>query len=72
MIVAFFVGLLMALMGFLATLFWIWVLIDCLSKEPSKGNDKLIWTLVIVSLHGIGALIYFFLRRSACIQLYGR
>jgi len=53
------------------TIFWIWMLIDCATKEPSTGNDKLIWILVILLTHLIGALIYYFVRRPQRIQLYG-
>jgi len=49
--------------GILGTLFWIWMLIDCATKEPSEGNDKVIWILVIIFTHFIGALIYYFIRR---------
>lgn len=45
------------------TLFWIWMLVDCLTNEPSVGNDKLVWALVIVFLNGFGALLYYFVRR---------
>ena len=45
------------------TIFWIWMLIDCATKEPSTGNDKLIWILVILLTHLIGAAIYCFVRR---------
>lgn len=51
------------LIGIAATLFWLWMLIDCLTNEPSRGNDKLIWALVIIFLNGLGALLYFFVRR---------
>ncbi len=44
--------------------FWIWMLIECLSKEPSEGNDKLIWILVIVLLYFIGGC-FVFLRATA-------
>ncbi len=54
-----------------ATVFWIWMLIDCLTKEPSEGNDKLIWTLVIIFTHGVGALIYLLVRRPERIRHYG-
>ena len=37
--------------------FWIWMLVDCATKEPSAGNDKVIWILVIIFTHWIGALI---------------
>lgn len=44
-------------------LFWIWMIVDCATKEPSTGNDKVVWILVIVLTNWIGALIYFFVRR---------
>jgi hypothetical protein len=49
--------------GFLGTIFWIRMLIECLTKEPGQGNDKLAWVVVIAVTHVIGAAIYFFVRR---------
>lgn len=46
-----------------STLFWLWTLIDCAMNEPSQGNDKLIWVIIIVFTQLLGALIYFFFRR---------
>ncbi|WP_445475235.1 PLDc N-terminal domain-containing protein [Methanococcoides methylutens] len=46
-----------------STLFWFWMLIDCVMNEPSQGNDKLIWVIIIVFTQLLGALIYFFFRR---------
>ncbi|SES99996.1 Phospholipase_D-nuclease N-terminal [Methanococcoides vulcani] len=46
-----------------STLFWLWMLIDCVMNEPSQGNDKLIWVIIIVFTQLLGALIYFFFRR---------
>jgi len=51
--------------------FWIWMLIECATKEPSEGNDKLIWILIIVFASTIGALIYYFVRRPERIRQYG-
>ncbi|HCO24570.1 MAG: hypothetical protein CME31_21110 [Gimesia sp.] len=51
---------------------WIWMLIDCIKYEPSTGNDKIIWVLVIVLLNGIGALLYYFIRRPERIKLTGQ
>lgn len=42
---------------------WIWMLIDCLKYESDEGNDKIVWILVLIFLHGIGALLYYFIRR---------
>ena len=46
-----------------ASIFWIWMLVDALVNEPTT-NEKLLWFLVIFLLHFVGALIYFFVRRS--------
>ena len=65
-------GLLSVVIGILATIFWIWMLIDCLKNEPSVGNDKIIWALVIIFLNGIGALIYYLVRRPERIKQTGQ
>lgn len=49
--------------GLLVLAFWLWMLIDCLTRQ-FKGNDKIVWVLVILLLNWIGALIYFFVGRS--------
>jgi Phospholipase_D-nuclease N-terminal len=63
--------LLFFVIGILGMLFWIWMLIDCATKEPSEGNDKVIWILVILFTHFIGALIYYFIRRPERERLLG-
>ena len=50
--------------GIFGTVFWIWALVDCATKERSD-NDKLVWVIIIVFTHLIGALIYYFVRRPA-------
>jgi len=54
------------------SVFWIWALVDCAMKEPSQGNDKVIWILVILFTHFIGALLYVLIRRPERIRLHGR
>jgi hypothetical protein len=54
------------------TIFWIWMLVDCVRNEPSEGNDKIVWMLIIVFLHFIGGLIYYFVRRPERRRLLGR
>jgi len=51
------------LLSLAATAFWIWMIADCIIHEPSVGNDKLVWVIVIICLPLIGSLLYFFLRR---------
>ncbi len=65
----FFGFLLLAALGF--TL-WLLMLIDCVSNEPSTGNDKLIWVLVIVLAQWIGALVYLLVRRPQRKKQFGR
>ena len=61
-----------AMIGLAGTAFWIWMIIDCATKERSEGNDKVIWILIILLTHVIGAMIYFFARRPARIAELGR
>lgn len=51
---------------------WIWPLLECLTKEPSEGNDKIVWLLVILLLSWFGGLLYLLVRRPRRIQQYGR
>jgi len=44
------------------TIFWVCMLIDCVQNEPSTGNDKIVWLLLLIFTHFIGALIYYFVR----------
>ena len=63
--------LVMMTIGLGGTILWVWMLVDCATKEPSEGNDKIVWILVIVLTHFIGALIYLLARRPQRIQMYG-
>jgi hypothetical protein len=65
MFLAFFV------LGIGGTILWVWMIVDCATKEKSDGNEKLIWILVILLTHWIGALIYLLMRRPQRIQELG-
>ena len=65
-------GLTFLSLAVIGTIFWIWMLVDCATKESSQGNDKLIWVLVILFTHWIGAAIYFFVRRPQRIREVGQ
>jgi len=53
-------------------IFWIMMLIEACTKEPSdNNNDKLIWILILIFTHWIGALLYWFIRRPERIKKYG-
>ena len=51
----------------IGTLLMLIALIDIV-KSNFKGNDKLIWVLVVIFLHWIGALLYFIIGRKQKLQ----
>lgn len=54
------------------SVFWIWMLVECVTKEPNEGNDRIVWLLIILFLHFIGAQVCFFVRRPERLRLTGR
>jgi Phospholipase_D-nuclease N-terminal len=63
----FFMVAVMWVVGLIATVFWLWMLIDALVHEPGT-NEKILWFLVIFFLHVVGALIYFVVRRQGKVR----
>lgn len=59
----FFFGTIATMLSLAATVFWIWMIADCIMHEPSVGNDKLVWIILMICLPVIGSLLYFFLKR---------
>jgi hypothetical protein len=51
---------------------WIWTIVDCATREPKEGNERLIWILIIVLTGWIGSLIYVFVRRPQRVRELGR
>ena len=47
--------------------FWIWMIIDCVNRRFKNETDKIVWILIIVLLHWIGALLYYIV-----VRIYGR
>ena len=40
--------------------FWLWMLIDCLKRDFKKDVEKIAWILVLIFLHILGGMIYYF------------
>ena len=59
------------MIGALFTVFWIWMLIDALTNKSLRDTEKLIWVVVIILTHFLGALIYFFIGRPKRHQTAG-
>jgi len=42
--------------------FWVWMLVDCLSKK--RFEDKLVWVIVLIFLNIFGAILYYFIVKN--------
>jgi len=60
-----------ALVGMALFALWLWALIEIITKETDDQNTRLIWVLVVIFTHGIGALIYLAVRRPQRIKELG-
>ena len=57
----FIVGIVLLLALIIAIMaFWIWMVVDCAGRKFKKSEDKIVWILIIIFLHIIGAIIYYF------------
>ena len=62
-ILEFFLVLFLAPLALLAFAFWIWMLVHAITNHGLTDIEKLIWVIVILFTHFIGAVIYFFVGR---------
>ena len=62
-ILEFFLVLFLAPLALLAFAFWIWMLVHAITNNGLTDIEKLIWVIVILFTHFIGAAIYFFVGR---------
>ncbi|MDA0733936.1 MAG: PLD nuclease N-terminal domain-containing protein [Chloroflexi bacterium] len=60
---AFLVAPALILILLLVGAFWVWMIVDCATKEPDNGNTKLVWILIIILTGTVGAAIYYLARR---------
>ena len=56
----------------LATIFWVWMIIDVAKNEPENGNDRIMWILIVVLAGVIGAAVYYFVRRPERLEKFGK
>ncbi|HEY2880902.1 MAG TPA: PLDc N-terminal domain-containing protein [Pirellulales bacterium] len=57
-------GIFAWILSLLYIVFWVWMLIDCLQNRRLSDMEKLVWVLVLLFLHVIGPLLYFFIGRE--------
>ncbi len=41
-------------------IFRIWMIIDCAKRDFKDKNQRVVWILILIFLHLIGAIIYYF------------
>ena len=58
-------GLIGILLALATSIFWVWMIIDCVTNASLDGTQKIVWLLVIIFLHFLGALIYFIVGRGS-------
>ena len=57
-------GLIGILLTLAASIFWVWMLVDAIINPTLKDIEKLIWVLVVLFTHFLGAILYFLLVRG--------
>ena len=57
-------GLMVFLAIVLTSIFWIWMLVDSLTNPGLDGTERVIWVLVILFTHVLGAVLYLLLARG--------
>ena len=53
------------------SIFWVWMLVECITREPRDSNDRIVWAVVIAITHLLGAVLYFLVRRPKRMQTAG-
>jgi hypothetical protein len=56
-------ALAIALVAFFGFIFWLWMLVECVTKESDQGNTKIVWVIIIIFTNLVGAVLYFLIQR---------
>jgi len=56
--------ILAAVIGFGAFIFWIAEIVDVLRRQFREPTEKIVWLIVVLLLHFIGAVIYYFVGKK--------
>lgn len=56
--------LLFGIIGILGFMFWIWMIVDCATRDFRNDMNKVVWILIILFLNVLGAVIYYFSIKS--------
>jgi hypothetical protein len=51
--------------------FMLWMILECATKEPREGNERLVWIIITVFVPYLGAFLYYLVRRPERIRAFG-
>lgn len=52
---------LVAVIGILVFVFWIWMIVDVAKRKMPNEAEKVMWIILLIFVGVIGAIIYYFL-----------
>ena len=52
--------LLIVIIILLASIFWLWMLVDAAMNPRLSDTEKIVWVLIVLFTHFVGAVVYFF------------
>ncbi len=55
-----FAVLFIIILGILIAVFWVWMLIDCITRDFRDDMEKIVWILLMVFLGVIASIVYYF------------
>ena len=55
--------LVMVIIILLASIFWLWMVVDAAMNPRLSDTEKIVWVLIVLFTHFIGAVVYFFVAR---------
>ena len=58
-------GIVVMLAFLFLLVFWLWMLVDCLKRDFKRDTDKIVWIIVLIFLHLLGAIVYYFVVKVA-------
>jgi hypothetical protein len=55
-----FLGLAILALAIFLFIFWILMIVDCATRKFKDDIEKVVWILLLIFLHLLGAIIYYF------------
>jgi prolipoprotein diacylglyceryltransferase len=63
-----FFWVLIMLLSIASMIFWVWMLVDVVTRDFKKADDKPIWILIVALTGVVGSLVYYFMIRKTATK----